>query len=258
MSKYTFETLARGLRILEVFSQESSSLSVTEIAAALELPKGTVSRLTRKLWELGYLERDPETKRYCLGLRVLKLGFSVLDGMDVVEIAEPFVRTLSAKSGEYVEVAVRDGAQVVTVAHTRTSRMLGVTSRIGSLQPVYCTSTGKAQLIDMSRDELHHLLGEGPYPRAGLKTITTLDDLWVELDRVRHQGYAINDEELIEGLRSVAAPIRDNTNQIIAAFSIAVLNYRATSEELRARFAPLVVDAARTISAALGANRDSK
>jgi len=113
---------------------------------------------------------------------------------------------------------------------------------------------GKAQLIDLSRQELVDLLGEGPYQKLGPNTITTLDALVSELDDVRRQGYAINDEELAAGLRAVAAPVRRHDGEIVAAINVSAPTARASRQEMEHLLAPKVTEAAREISLALGAD----
>ncbi|MEA3339126.1 MAG: IclR family transcriptional regulator [Chloroflexota bacterium] len=252
--RYYIESLGRGLQILEVFSEASPNLSLTEIASIVELDKSTVFRFVYTLENLGYLERDPDTKRYRPGLNVLRLGFSALNSLEIAQVARSYLRALSAECGETTNMTIRDGTEIVYVARNKTQQIISVDLQPGSRLPVYCTSMGKAQLIDLSRQELCDLLGEGLYPKMGPNTITTLDGLVAELDKVRRQGYAINDEELAAGLRSVAAPIRNRDGEVAAAVNISAPSARASREEIEHTLAPLVVNAAREISLVLGVN----
>jgi len=252
--KYHIEALERGLRVLETFSTESPSLSLTEIADRAGLIKSTAFRVVHTLEELGYLGRDPETKRYRPGLKVLRLGFSTLSGLEAGQVGEPYLKALSGQCGETTNMTVRDGADIIYVVRNKTQQILAVDFHVGSRLPVHCTSMGKAQLIDFSRQELLDLLGDGPYPVMGPNTITTLDRLVAELEKIRRQGYAVNDEELAAGLRAVAAPVRDHTNDIVAAINISVPGVRVSLEQLAERLAPMVVDAAHQISLTLGAH----
>lgn len=255
-SRYYIEALGRGLQILEAFSEQSPGLSLTEITSTVGLDKSMVFRSVYTLEKLGYLERDPETKRYQPGLKVLRLGFAVLNNLEMTQIAQPYLKALSAECGETTNMTIRDGKEIVYVVRNKTQQIISVNLQLGSRLPVYCTSMGKAQLIDLSRDELRDLLGEGPYPVMGPNTITTLDALVTELDKVHQQGYAINDEEMAVGLRSVAAPVRGATRQLVAAINISVPSARVSRQELEMVLAPMVVDTARRISLALGANID--
>jgi IclR family transcriptional regulator, pca regulon regulatory protein len=255
--RYYVAALARGIQILEAFSKESPHLSLTEIAALAGMEKGTAFRFVYTLERLGYLTRDPETKRYRPGLKVMRLGFAALNSMGLRQIAQPYLKALSAQTGETANMTVREGAEVVYVARISTRQIIGINLSVGSRLPVYCTAMGKAQLIDLSRDELRDLLGEGPYPGLGPNTLTCLDALVAELDRVRRQGYAINDEELAAGLRSVAAPVRDGNGQIVAAINISVPSARVSRPELDSRLAPMVQASAAKISQALGTDSPS-
>jgi IclR family pca regulon transcriptional regulator len=251
--KYYIEALGRGLNVLEAFSRDSPSLSLTEIAEATGLSKSTAFRFTHTLEELGFLNRDPETKQYRPGLKVLRLGFTALNSLEMGQIAQPYLKALSANCGWTTNMAVRDEVEIVYVARNKTQQILSVDLHLGSRLPVHCTSMGKAQLVDLTRRELRDLLGEGPYERRGPNTITSLDALVAELDQVRQEGYAIADEELAPGLRAVAAPVRGHAQQVVAAVSVSVPSVRVSCEELENGLAPMVVATARQISGALGA-----
>jgi len=252
-ARYYIEALSRGLQVLEVFSEASPCLTLTEIASAVGLDKSTAFRFVYTLEKLGYLERDPETKQYRPGLQVLRLGFTALNSLEMAQIAQPHLKALSAECGETTNMAVRDGAEIVCVARNKTHQIISANLQVGSRLPVHCTCMGKAQLVALSRRELSDLLGEGPYPKMGPNTITTLDALVAELDKVRQQGYAVNDEELAAGLRSVAAPVRHRNGEIVAAINISIPAARAPCQELEQVLAPMVVKTAREISRAVGA-----
>ncbi len=251
--RYYIEALGRGSQVLEAFADNAPSLSLTEIAAAVGLGKSTAFRFVYTLEALGYLVRDPETRRYRPGLKVLRLGFTTLNGMGLRQIARPYLKALSAEAGETTNMTVREGGEVVYIARNSTRQIVGINLSLGSRLPVYCTSMGKAQVADLSREALRDLLGEGPYPARGPNTLTSLDALAAELARVRSQGYAINDEELAAGLRSVAAPIRDCDGEIVAAINVSVPGSRVSRLELETVLAPMVQATARQVSLALGA-----
>ena len=252
-SRYNIEALARGLEVLTLFTFERSSLSLTEIVALTQLNKSTAFRVVSTLETLGYLERDSETRCYHPGLKVLTLGFTALNCLEMAQIAQPYLKILSNACGETTNMSTRDGAEIVYVARNIAQQIISVNLQRGSRLPVYCTSMGKAQLVDLSRQELFDLLGEGPYLSWGPNTLMHPEALVAELDNVRRQGYAINDEELAIGLRSVAAPIRGPEGQVVAAINISVPGARMSRQELETHFAPKVLDTARQISSALGA-----
>ncbi|HET90131.1 MAG TPA: IclR family transcriptional regulator [Chloroflexi bacterium] len=252
-NRYFVVALERGLKILEAFSEQNRSLTLTEISSAVELNKSTTFRFIYTLENLGYLERDPETKRYRPGLKVLRLGFVALNSLELVQIARPYLKALSTRCGETTNMTIRDGDQIVYVARNKTQQVISVNLQLGSRLPVHCTSMGKVQLVDLSREELDQLLGPGPYPVLGPNTIRTFDGLTAELEKIRRQGYAINDEELAAGLRSVAAPIRGYQNKVVAAINISIPSARASRQEMEETLVAMVVETAQEISLALGA-----
>lgn len=254
-SRYKIDAVARGLEILALFTTERPSMNLTEIVSATHLTKSTAFRMVSTLELLGYLERDPETRQYHPGLKVLQLGFTALNSLDVAQIGQPYLKSLSDACGETTNMAIREGAEIVYVARNATRQIIGVNVQRGSRSPAYCTSMGKAQLIDLSQKELVDLLGEGPYPKMTPNTIMYLKDMVLELEKIRQQGYAINDEELAIGLRSVAAPIRGSMGKIVAAINISVPGSRISRHEMEEQLAPMVMDTARLISLSVDSPR---
>jgi IclR family transcriptional regulator, pca regulon regulatory protein len=251
--RYFIEALSRGLRILEAFSETKSELSLMEIATAVGLDKSTAFRFIYTLEALGYLERDLQTKRYRLALKTLRLGFTALRSLDVVEVARPYLKALSQETGESSSMAIRDGREIIYVLRISPLQIVNLNLHLGAHLPVYCTSMGKAQLIDLSSEAAADLLGKGPYEALTRHSITNLADLNNELTQARQNGFAINDEELVIGMRSVAAPIRNDEGQIIAACNISAASARVSRADLEGSLAPLVLDSANQISKALGA-----
>lgn len=252
-SRYFIEALHRGFNILEAFDADTPWLSQGEIADRVGMDKSTVFRFVYTLEELGYLERNPDTKKYRPGLKILTLGFTTLNNLGIAELARPHLQSLFDECNETTNMAVRDGDEIVYVARISSHRVISVNLSIGSRLPVHCTSMGKAQLLDMTRGDLLDLLGPGPYEQVTKKTITTLDDLLADLEASRRRGYALNNEELVAGLRSVGVPIRGTNSKIVAAINVAVPDTRVNLRELKSRFAPLAVEIGQQISAALGA-----
>lgn len=252
--RYFIEALSRGLRILEAFSENHPSLTLVEIAKAVGLDKSTVFRFVYTLEELGYLERDPDSKRYRPGLKVLRLGFAALNSLDIVQLARPYLKALSEQTREAINLAVRDRTEIVLVERISPAQIVNINLHVGSRLPVHATSMGKIQLVDHTQSELRELLGEGPYKPLTPQTIDTLDKLVADLETSRAQGYSLCDGELAVGVRSVAAPIRDADGSIVAGLNVSVSSARVSREELEERLADVVVEAARRISAALGAS----
>ena len=249
--RYYVQSLARGLQILETIANSPRGLSLTEVAATLHLPKATTFAFLHTFEQLGYLERNPDTKAYGPGLKVLDLGFAYLSGRTILDIAHPYLRSLSEECGATTDVSVLDGGQILTLALEKVWRMVDYRTNVGSRLPVHCSASGKAHLIDHMIPQLVALLGPEPYAIHGPNTITSLAGLLEELHKTRQRGYALTDEELAPGLRSAAAPIRDREDRIVAAICVTAPTAVVSHEHLEQVLAPKVVRAARQISAAL-------
>lgn len=251
--RYFIEALHRGLRVLEAFAGERRprALSLVEIAEAVELDKSTAFRFVHTLHELGYLRRDDDTKRYAPGLKLLELGFAALESVDLLQLAEPHLADLARETGEAVNMAVRDGDEIVYVAHISSMQVVNVNMRVGARLPLYCSSMGKVHLLDLTLDELRALLGPGPYEARTARTLTTPDALWADLELGRWKGYAVSDEELVVGARSLAAPLRNREGQIVAAINVSVSSARFTRREMEERLSAPILHTARQISRVL-------
>jgi len=220
------QSLERGLAILSTFNEGTPVLGIAELARAVGLNKSTAFRYVATLAKLGYLQQDPETKRYSLGPRVVDLGFAAINSMEVTRVAGHLLQALSDETGYTVSMAVLDGPDIVYVDRRRSGRAasfaMGLQLHVGSRLPAYCTSMGKVLLAHRDPAELRTLLDRTDLARRGPKTITAREQLVAALARIRHYGIAVNDEELAAGLRSVAAPVRDRSGRVVAAVNIAI------------------------------------
>src|SRR5215475_9832442 len=220
------QSLERGLAVLHAFGPDRPSLGISELARDLAMTRSTTHRYVATLARLGYLQQDPATRKYRLGPRVLDLGFSAINSMDLREVAAPHLQALSDETGRTVNMAVLDGADIVYIERCRTSqrgqRDIDLNLHIGSRLPAYCTSMGKVLLAGLDPDEQREVLEEVQFTQRGPNTLTELEDLLVELEKVREDGLAVNNEELAYGLRSIAAPVRSQNGEVVAAINLAV------------------------------------
>jgi len=251
-SAYYIESLARGLRVLSTFSEEQPVLSLTDISQKLQINKTTTYRLLSTLETLGYLQRDQQTKLYRPALEVLRLGFVVLSGMEVRQVAAPYLRQLVDEVQETVNLAVLDNHEVVYVDRVGSNHMVNVYRPIGSRLPAYCTSTGKALLAFLSPEELESILTVTTWSPLTENTIVTPEALKENLELVRQRGFADSNAEMIPELRAVAAPIRQNDGQVVATVNISAPTHRISYDKLISELGPKVVEAGRQISKALG------
>src|SRR5262245_24696075 len=220
------QSLERGLTVLSSFTQNNPVRGIADLAREVGLNKSTTHRYVATLAKLGYVQQDPETKRYSLGPRVVDLGFAAINSMEITRVAAGYLQALSDETGYTVSMAVLDGPDIVYVDRRRSGRAssfaMGLHLHVGSRLPAYCTSMGKVLLAYRDPAELRALLDRTDLARRGPKTITAREQLMVALARVRHTGIAVNDEELAAGLRSVAAPVRDRSGKVVAAVNIAI------------------------------------
>jgi IclR family pca regulon transcriptional regulator len=250
------QSLERGLAILSSFRSGRPLLGVSDLAREVGLSRSTTHRYIATLAGLGYLQQDPPTRKYRLGPRVLDLGFSAINSMDLREVAAPHLQALSDETGHTVNMAVLDGPDIMYLERCRTYRQgqrdIDLNLHIGSRLPAYCTSMGKVLLANLPPDRLKEVLRLTEFHRRGPNTLTAKADLLAELERVREAGLAINNEELAYGLRSIAAPVFSQNGEAAAAINLAVHRSMVSFDELIARLGPPLERTAAEISARIG------
>jgi IclR family transcriptional regulator, pca regulon regulatory protein len=252
----TSQSLARGLAILSSFRSDRALIGISELSRGLELSRSTVHRYVATLAKLGYLQQDPDSKRYRLGPKVLDLGFSALNSMDLLAIAAPHLRRLSDDTQRTVNLAILDGTDVVYIERCRAARPgqqeIDLNLHVGARLPAYCTAMGKAILAFMPDEGLDEVIAQIDFLPRGPNTLTDPAAFRRELAAIRDSGLAVNDEELAYGLRSIAAPIYSHSGDVAAALNLAIHRTVVSMEELTARYGPAVVEAAHDISLSMG------
>ena len=250
------QSLERGLAILSSFESAQPLLGVSDLSRVVGLSRSTTHRYVATLAALGYLQQDADTRKYRLGPRVLDLGFSAINSMELRHICAPHLRALSDSTGHTVNMAVLDGSDIVYIERCRAPgpREIDLNLHVGSRLPAYCTSMGKVLLAFLPARERSALLDGATLTRRGPNTITAKRKLLKELERVRQTRLAVNNEELAYGLRSIAAPVWSQTGDVVAGINIAVHRSLVSMDELLERLAPALVDTAGEISARIGFN----
>jgi len=251
-SSYRIESLARGLAVLSAFSEDRPNLSLTDISQRLQLNKTTTFRLLSTLESLGYIERDQQTKLYHPGVEVLRLGFLVLNNLEVRQVATPYLRRLVDEVEETVNLAVLDNHEVIYIDRVGSKHLVNVYRPVGSRLPAYCTSTGKAMLAFLPPEQLEEVLAVTTWERYTEQTITTPEDLKENLALIRERGFSDSEGEMIPELRDVSAPIYQHDGQVVAAVNISVPAHRVSYERLIGELGPKVVNTGWKISEALG------
>jgi len=251
----TSQSLERGLAVLSTFTATRPLLGVSELAREVGLSRSSAHRYIATLAKLGYLEQEAATRRYRLGPRVVDLGFSAINSMELRQLAAPDLQALSDSTGHTVNMAVLDGVDIVYIERCRSAsqgqREIDLNLHVGSRLPAYCTSMGKVLLAGLPDDELDARVARVDFQRRGPNTITARSALLKELALVRERGLAVNNEELAYGLRSIAAPLRGQTVGG-RAINPAVHRSLVSLVHVTVRLAPALQATARGISTRVG------
>lgn len=237
------QSLARGLKILNLLAVSDDPVSVTDLARELGIDKSSALRLVQTLVAYGYAERDPSSRRYRLGPQIVRVSRSSLTRMPLRDEAKPFLRRLVDKTGECAHLAVLAQAQALYIDQVESSASLRVTTGVGTLAPLYCTALGKCLLAFGNGTPLPEQL-RAFTPR----TITDHTRLQLHLEQTRQQGYALDDEEYDYGVRCIAAPVYDYRSRVIGAIGISGPVGRVGLDRIP-HFAQIVMDAAQELSA---------
>jgi IclR family transcriptional regulator, pca regulon regulatory protein len=247
--KDVIEAVERALRVLQIFSHDHPTLTLTECAELTGLSRATTRRILMTFEELGYVRRSD--RQFFLTPRVLQLGYGYLGSLPFWDHAQTHMRDLADKVKESCSVATLDGEDIVYVARVPSRHQAAITLSVGSRLPAYTTSMGHVLLAGLPDAELQHYVETVDLKVLTSRTIIDRSKLFDELLRVRSQGYSINDQEREMGVRSVAAPIRGRTGNVIAALNISTNAARMSLRVLRAEIAPKVVHTAQIVSGEL-------
>lgn len=245
------QSFARGLEVIRSFSASAPQQTLSEVAARTGLTRAGARRILLTLQTLGYLESDG--RRFRLTPRILDLGFAYLSSMPIWDLAEPLMEELTERVRESCSAAVLDGLDIVYVLRVHTHKIMSTNLAVGSRLPAFWTSMGRVLLAALPEEELRALLTR--LPRQPFTRHTTLDDatLLARITEARVQGWCLVDQELEEGLISVAAPLKNGAGQVVAALNISGQANRTSAAILREQLLPELLRTAQTISRTLGA-----
>ncbi len=250
---YNVRAVERALQILGCFDDENPERGISEIAQAVELHKATAHRIVTTLVNYGFLERAAEGQGYRLGLELTNLGFKVIRRMDLRREAIPIMKQLVQQWGETCDLSIFDQDQVFYIEVFRGSYALTIAAAVGQRLPAHCTASGKLFLAQLPSKELVCFLQHSLTTYTD-KTITSPDVLRNQLEVIRSQGYAVDDEEMEVGVYAISAPICDRQGSVIAALSIPSPTSRMTPERIP-EIAEALKEATRAISQRLGCDR---
>jgi IclR family transcriptional regulator, pca regulon regulatory protein len=241
------EALARGLDVIAAFRPGKPTMSLSDVAAATGLARPTARRILLTLAELGYVRSD--AAGYALTPRVLELGVAYVRSMGLWDIARPHIEKLSARTDESCSVAQLDGSDIVYVARVAVPKIVGLAVQIGTRFPALPTSLGKVLLAALCPEEVDEVLAQPS--RSGITPRWQPDaaEREAELRDVRARGWALTDEQLALGIRSIAAPLRDGAGRVIAALNVNTHAAETSVEHLVEHHLPLLMHTAGEISA---------
>jgi IclR family transcriptional regulator, pca regulon regulatory protein len=249
--EYRVEALAKGLRLLSLFDEKHPTWRVSDLAAAGDLPMPTAYRVVMTLAAEGYLDHLPSGD-YRPGVRALTLGTAALRSLDLVAIATPRLKELGDRTEETVNLAVLSGDRVIYLVRLRNSDLVTANIQVGSTLPAVHTSIGKLLLAHLDEADLTGRITDASFSAtAGPNAKLSLAELRAELTAIRGQGWAMQDEELAYGLRSVAAPITSPDGRVVAGVNLAVQAQDWSTQRIIRELKPLVTAVCEEISALL-------
>jgi IclR family pca regulon transcriptional regulator len=243
------QSLERGLAVIRAFDADHPELTLSEVARATGLTRAAARRFLLTLVELGYMRTDG--RLFGLRPRILELGYAYLSSLTLPEVAQPHLEALVAEVHESSSVSVLDGTDIVYVARVPTKRIMTVAISVGTRFPAYATSMGRVLLACQPAGWLDDYLATVELRPLTRRTITDPARLRSTLTRIRTQGYAVVDQELEEGLRSMAVPIRDPSGTVVAAMNVSARTSRGPAETIRRELLPPLRAAAAQIEADL-------
>jgi DNA-binding IclR family transcriptional regulator len=250
-SPYRVQVLDRALAALEILANRDEECSLVDLCTELKLHKSTVHRLAMVLEQHRLVDKNPDSGRYRLGLRLFEFGSKAIAALDLRGRARPYLDRLQRQFGETVFFCILDDGQVFYIEKVESQQSVRTACTVGSRAPAYCTAVGKAMLAELAEPEVAEVIRRWGLKAVTANTITTATALKTELRAVRSRGYAIDDEEKEQGLRCVSAAIRGHSGRLFAAMSISGPAFRMTKERIP-EIGQAVKRAANELSVELG------
>ena len=241
----------RALAMLESVAREPEGLSNAEISRELKIPKSSASYILRTLEKRGYVNRDESSAKYRVGLKILSLSRGALSGIDVREVALPIMRNLVQKTNLTCHLAILDGSEAVYIEKVEPNGFIRMDTWVGRRMRVHATSVGKAMVAHIPQERLQKIVAEAGMEKRTPKTITNLPKLLKELEKVRAQGYAVDDEENNLEARCVGAPVFNQYGEIEASIGVSGTIHQVNAQTMP-RILESLKDAARHLSMQLG------
>lgn len=239
-------SLARGLAVIQAFSQQRHHLTISQVSTTTGLSRAAVRRCLYTLAKLGFAGSD-DNRHFFLRPRILALGHSYISSMPLATAAQPVLEHISHLLHESCSIATLDGVEIVYIARANVTRIMSIDLGVGSRLPAFCTSMGRAILANLPPEELESVLARVEFKRYTERTITNAAKLTQALRQIRRDGYSIIDQELEHGLRSMAVPIQNPSGKVVAALNIGAHAQRVSIQEMQTKFLPHLRAAAQEL-----------
>lgn len=243
-------SLARGLSVIQAFSQKKRQLTISQVSGKTGLSRAAVRRCLYTLARLGFAGSD-DGRHFYLGPRILALGYSYIASMPLATAAQPMLERLSHELHESCSISTLDRSDIIYVARANVTRIMSIDLGVGSRLPAFCTSMGRILLASLPVEDLEGYLRQTELKQFTERTITSVEKLRQVLRLISRNGYAIVDQELEPGLRSMAVPIQNPSGKIVAALNVGAHAHRVSIQEMQSKFLPRLRAAAQELSVLL-------
>lgn len=246
------QSIERAFKLLDILSEYPEGIQITRLSENVGLSKSTVHRLLATLINLNYVYKDPESEKYKLSYRIISLSRNLINNIDIIPVAKPFLEALSEEVNETIHLCIEDMGEVMYVDKIESNQTIRMFSRVGSRAPMYCTGVGKVLLAGKDPEDYQRLAEKIEFVSKTPNTIVNKEQLEQVVGAIREQGYGLDDIENEEGIRCIAAPIFDSHGKVIASFSISGPTTRMTMERVNNELVSKVKDTSMKISRQLG------
>lgn len=247
--RYIIPNLKNACRVLKALSREEKGFSLSELSRNLEIPRTTALRILATLEHEGFVHREDST--FTLGNGLINVGLKALAKINIRTIAVPILHDLANETGETAHLVILSDDRALILEVCDSPHPLRVASRPGTLTLLHCSAAGKLLMAHCIRNRIPEIFKDNKLEKRTAKTITSIAALEREMDKVIAQGYGLDDEEYFEGIRCLAAPIRNNRQEVVAAIGITGTTTRFTPEKIEP-FSRIVINAASKVSSQLG------
>jgi len=227
------QSVQRSLKILDLFDEQTIELKITDISERMGLHKSTVHSLLKTLQESNYIEQNPENGKYRLGMKLVERGNLVISTMDIRKVAKKYLLEIANKTGQTSHIGILDGNAGMYIDKEEGELAIIRYSRIGRRIPLHSTAIGKVLLAYQKPEKIHQLLEGYEYSLLTDHTLQNKEELLGELEKVRQQEYAVDNQENEQGVRCIAVPIKNEQSQVLAALSLSTLISRVNDEQLQ-------------------------